>query len=178
MKCWALIRKLQTQRSKKLTRSWPSSGILTRTPIIKMRPSKDFEKYLRPMKTYPIPKNAKYTTHMASRGPGQAPSTISIPTTQKIFSRNSLTIMSSTMTPFSAVSLEIKKATGAREEVSLATWDLLGLVGVCLTMMIFSTELEDSAVAFPAAVSVAGASGVDYLNQWAQPLRQCTFFSI
>lgn len=107
-----------------------------------MRLFKNFEKYLRPMKTFLTRKNAKFMTHMASKVPKLARSITLIPMTQKIFSRNSLTIMNSTMTHFLAVSLEIEKVMEVKEEASLVISVLLALVKVCSIMMISSVEEE------------------------------------
>jgi len=128
-----------------------------------MKLFKNFEKYLRPMKIFPILRSAKSMTHTASKVPKLVLSIILILMTQKIFSRNSLTIMSSTMTHFSAVSLEIGKVMEVKEVACLGTLALLALVKVCLTMMTFSVE-EEVSFQVVLSVMVEASLGEEYQN--------------
>ncbi len=129
-----------------------------------MKQFKNFEKYLRPMKIFQILRNAKFMIHTASKVQKLVLSIILILMTQKIFSRNSLTIMSSTMTHFSAVSLEIGKVMEVKEVAFLVTLALLALVKVCLIMMTFSMEEEGVSFQVVLSVTVEALLGEEYQN--------------
>ena len=129
-----------------------------------MKQFKSFEKFLKPMKIFPILISAKSMTHTGSKVPKLVLSIILILMTQKIFSRNSLTIISSTMTHFSAESFEIGKAMGVKEADSLLTLAPLALVKVCLRMMTFSMEREEVSFQVVRLVMVEASQVEDYQN--------------
>ena len=137
-------RELPKHKSKRPTRSWLSSGILTKTLTTGTRRLRGSEKYLRPTKTSRTPRNAKSTIHTASMGPKPPRFTTSTLTTHRIFSRNSVTTTSSTTTPFLAASSARSRATAASSAVS-------ALEKVCSTTTTF-LELASRA-AFQAAAS-------------------------
>lgn len=145
-------------KSKRPTRKWRSSGTPTKIQTTGMRPSRSFEKYPKPTKTYLIPKNAKSMTPMGFKAPKHPPSTILIPLTQKIFSRNSSATISSTTT-LSLVASSVKsRQTEPKEADSSEVSVLLALAKACSTMMTFFLVEAGLRAGFLAAASVVEVS--------------------
>lgn len=164
-KCWELTRKLQILKSRRPTRKWPSSGTLTKIQTTGMRQSRNFEKYLKLTKTFLILKNAKSTTPTDFKARKHLPFIISIPLTQKIFSRNSLATMSSTTSPSSVVSSEKNKATEAKQVDCSEVSVLLDLGKACSIMMTFLLVEGGSKAGFLVVASVVEVSVQEHRNR-------------
>ena len=155
---------------KRPTRKWLWNGIPTRILTTEMKPWKNFEKYLKLIKTSLIHKNAKFMTHMDSKVQKQLHSAILKLATLKICSQDFSRIINLTMIPSSAVSLVTSSQMEERgEDCSV----LLVLVKVCLIMRTFSLEEVASKVDLLAALAATEVDSVELLNLWVRQPNQC-----
>ena len=179
-----LTKKHRKLISKRLTKNWLLSGIPTKIPITRRKLLKNSDRSLKPIKIYLTLKKERSMTLMAFRGPRARVSTILISKMPTASFPNSLTIISSMMTPSSAAFLAKETGKKEEEEVSEALVALAALEDRFLTMMIFLAtwaewvewEVKEDSQVFQAVQQTWAEGCRECQNRWAQQQNQCTFF--